>query len=201
MKWRKYTDEERKFFAEYVPGHSHKEILEEFNRRFGGLELTQLKAYIKNNKLNTGRTGRFGKGHVPANKGEKMPAAVYERCEQTMFKAGSRPHNHLEIGTEILNTKGYWQVKTAEQNAWTLKHRIIWERAHGRIPEGHIVIFADRDRNNFELDNLLLISRQQAVRMNQNGLISENREATKTGVLIADLIAKTADRARSGKRK
>ena len=30
----KYTEEEKAFLAEFVPGHSYKEIAEEFNRRF-----------------------------------------------------------------------------------------------------------------------------------------------------------------------
>ena len=31
---------------------------------------------------------RFTKGSVPANKGKKMPAELYEKCAPTMFKPG-----------------------------------------------------------------------------------------------------------------
>lgn len=200
MKPHKYTKEQKEFMIAFVPGHSHQEILEEFNKRFReDLVLSQIKAYIKNNNLNTGRTGRFPKGHIPANKGRKCPTKG--RMEETQFKKGNTPHNHLEVGTEVINGDGYWQVKIAEPNVWKLKHRLVWERVNGPIPDGHIIIFANQDRNNFEISNLLLITRQQFVRMNQNGLIKKNGEATKTGVIIADLIIKTAHRAKKVRRK
>lgn len=67
----RYTEEEHAFLKEYVPGHSYKEIQEEFIRRFRGIKVTQVAAYIKKHKLKTGRTGRFEKGHTPCNKGKK----------------------------------------------------------------------------------------------------------------------------------
>lgn len=191
MKPHRYTPSQKDFLAGFVPGHSHKEIMQEFNNQFCEcLELRQISAYIKNNKLNTGRTGRFEKGHIPFNKGKKN---LWKGGEETQFKKGDMPHNHVEVGTEVMNADGYWQVKVAEPNVWKLKHRLIWERLHGPIPSGHAIIFADQNRNNFQEDNLLLVSRSQLVRMNQNGLIKENADATKAGVVIAELITKTTE--------
>ena len=67
MKPRIYTEEEHAFMEEFVPGHSYKEIREEFLKRFGG-EVTKSfpGSYIMNHGLNTGRNGWFEKGHVPA---------------------------------------------------------------------------------------------------------------------------------------
>lgn len=200
MKPHKWTEEQKAFMTAFVPGHSRKEITEEVNRRFdGSLGLNQITAYIKNNKLNTGRTGRFEKWNVPINKGTKgmFPTAGGE----TKFKPGNKPHNHLEVGSEVINGDGYWQVKVLEPNVWKFKHRLIWEQVNGSIPDDHVLIFADQDRNNFDVDNLLLIRKQQFIRMNKSGLIKHNKEATKTGVIIADLIIKTAHRSKQLRRR
>lgn len=44
----KYTPEEGAFFTAFVPGHSHKEIQEEFTARFGWeISMGQVVGYIK----------------------------------------------------------------------------------------------------------------------------------------------------------
>lgn len=69
------------------------------------------------------------------------------------------------IGSETFKG-GYWWVKinddplpknyTTEDRYknWRQKHRVIWERHNGEIPEGCKIIFLDGNRNNFSLDNL-----------------------------------------------
>ena len=45
----KYTKEEKEFMKNYVPGHSHKEIKEEFLKRFGYIPCKSFpSSYIKN---------------------------------------------------------------------------------------------------------------------------------------------------------
>lgn len=41
---------------------------------------------------------------------------------------------------------------------FVLKHRFLWETANGPIPKGHKVIFADGDKTNITLDNLIMVS-------------------------------------------
>lgn len=147
---RRYTQEERDFFIDFVPGHSHKEIMEEFNRRFQPpIEQSQVKGYIANNKLNTGRTGRFPPGHVPQNKGKKVSPEAYEKSKPTMFKKGNVPANRVPIGSEMMRADGYiWiKIRDGRKNAnWIQKHRYLWEQANGPIPRGKILVFADGDR-------------------------------------------------------
>ena len=53
-----YTAEEQKFMEEYVPGHSYREIQKAFTEKFRWeISLVQVKGYIGNHHLNTGRTG------------------------------------------------------------------------------------------------------------------------------------------------
>lgn len=192
---RKYTQEERQFFIDFVPGHSHKEIMKEFNRRFPPIGLNQVKAYIKNNGLNTGRTGRFKKGQEAHNKGKKMSPEVYKKAKATMFKKGSVPANRSPIGAEKLREDGYWWVKIKDgyKNAnWTLKHRKLWEDANGPIPEGKLIIFADGDRDNFDLDNLRMIDHKHHAIINHMGL-SKAGDGLDTAILVADIQSKIGE--------
>jgi hypothetical protein len=206
---RKYTPEQRQFFIEYVPGHSHKEITEEFNRRFNdNIEISRVKAYIANHKLNTGRTGRFEKGNIPWSKGRKMSPEQYEKCKGTMFKAGERSKFREEVGTENVDKYGYTWVKVSDyqydpvnpRNNWKMKQRLIYEQAYGPIPEGVMIVFLDGNKQNFDLDNLAPVTASTICRMNQNGLFSEDPEATKSGIVVAELITKISELER-GKKK
>ena len=72
MKIHKYTQEEKEFLREFVPGHSHQEILQAFIDKFKwDITLGQIRSSIKRYHLNTGRTGCFEKGHIFWNKGKK----------------------------------------------------------------------------------------------------------------------------------
>ena len=188
----KYTDEEKQFFVEFVFGHSYKEIQQEFIIRFGWeIKLSQVRAYLKNHKLKTGRTGYFPKGNIPQNKGKKMPPEVYEKCKGTMFKKGNIPKNHRPVGSERINRDGYVEIKIAEPNKWILKHRLVWQQAHGPIPKGQIIIFRDNDKTNVVLENLLLISQSENLIINRNDLSGTIDETKDTAVSLAKLVCVT----------
>lgn len=186
----RYTDEEKQFFAEYVPGHSYREIQQEFIKRFGWkITLSKVKGSIKRYGLNTGRKGCFPKGHVPQNKGKKMPLDVYEKCKGTMFKKGNIPPNHRPVGSERLSKDGYVEIKIAEPNKWQLKHRYIWEQVNGEIPAGHIVVFRDNDRTNVVMSNLMLITRKDNAIINHMGLSGTIDETKDLAVSYAKLVS------------
>ena len=185
----KYSDEHKEFLKKYVPGHSYREITEEFNRRFPDTQVTigQIKGSINRYHLNTGRNGQFVKGNIPPNKGKKGYHAP--GSEKSWFKKGNVPKNHKPVGSERIDPKnGYVYVKVAEPQKWKMKHRIVWENAYGPIPKDHVVVFLDGDKTNFSLDNLKCISRSVNVRMNQNHLYKDKKEFTETGIAIASLI-------------
>jgi hypothetical protein len=188
MNKHKYTPEQRNFLKEFTPGHSREEITQAFNSRFKtDLKVSQITGFIKNNKLNTGRNGHFQKGHKPANKGKH---GNYGH-EPTQFKKGQIPHNHLPIGTEIMKSDGYLWVKIAEPGEWKQKHKVIWEEANGPIPKNHVLIFADGNKSNVCLENLLLASRREMLVMNRKKLITKDKDLTQTGLLVAGLLIKT----------
>jgi len=190
-----YTEEEHAFMKSFVPGHTYKEIREEFLKRFGG-ELAESfpSSYINNHNLNTGLSGRFKKGMTPANKGKKMSPELYAKSAPTMFKPGQMPQNTDLIGTEKLLADGYIWVKIDNQPKvkktvnWIQKHRKIWQEQNGPIPEGHVIIFLDGDRTNFDIDNLACISKAENARLNQRKLRFDNADLTKSGVEIAKVL-------------
>lgn len=181
-----YTEEEKAFFKTYVPGHSHKQIRDAFEERFGwDITVAQVRAYIKNHHLNTGRTGKFEKGSIPHNKGKKGTCA--EGCKKTWFRTGHVPENHRPVGSERVNVEGYIEIKVAEPNVWKLKHRIVYEENYGSIPKGSIVLFRDGDKQNTSADNLILITRSVHMVLNQDGLCKYKGELKDTAIKIAEL--------------
>lgn len=128
-----------------------------------GLECTPEKirrsGLMSSNHPNT-IASRFPKGHVPQNKGKKMPPEIYAKAAPTMFKKGHAPHNHREVGSERISKDGYYEIKVAEPNKWKLKHRVIWEQVNGAIPRGFNVQFKNHNPLDCRIDNLYLISRQ-----------------------------------------
>lgn len=77
---------------------------------------------------------------------------------------------------------------------WMPKSRYVYEQAHGKIPKGHKIIFADGDNRNFDLDNLILVSNAEELIMNRRKLIKEEAKLTKTGALIAKVLSKSKTR-------
>lgn len=108
---------------------------------------------------------QFHKGHVPDNKGKKMSPEMYTKAAPTMFKKGSVPPNHREVGSERITRDGYVEVKVAEgMFQWRLKHRLLWEEHNGPIPAGCNIQFKDGNRLNVTIENLYLITRSEQLK-------------------------------------
>ena len=137
--------------------------------------------------MKTGNTGQFKKYQEPWNKGLKG----YMGANKTSFKKGTIPPNYKPVGTERFAKDGYIEVKVKDPNVWELKHRYIYKKHHGEIPNGYNVIFADKNISNFDIDNLILVSKAEMLILNKNKLIFEDKDFTKVGVNIAKLINKT----------
>ena len=186
-----YSEQELKFIREFAWGHSYKEIMAAVNQKFSlNLGENQIRACLRNHGIRTGRTGRFEKGHVPANKG-KHPESK-GRMAQTQFKKGEMPKNHLPVGSVRVrhSYKGknpYVWEKVKEPNVWKMKHLLEWERINGPVPKGMIVIFADGNTLNTDVSNLVLISRAQHAIMNRWNLKGGDKELAETAANIASL--------------
>jgi hypothetical protein len=134
--------------------------------------------------LNNGAPHRFPKGHVPQNKGKKMPPETRAKVERTFFKKGQKPHNTKFDGYERVNVYGYTEVRMADR-VFVGKHRLIWEQQNGTIPPGMAIIFADGDKQNFAIDNLLCVSRGDLAILNRNK--KYGREIAENVLLLSKL--------------
>lgn len=180
-----YTPEQREFLKSYIPGHSYRQIAEEFSRRYTPITMKQAQAFCKNNRIATGRGGYFRKGQPSWNKGKHIE--IKGRMREMMFKKGNIPWNHRPVGSERINVDGYIEIKTGEPHTWEMKHRLVYREHFGEIPPGYIVIFKDGNRLNLDPDNLAAISRAENARINKMGIGKLGKEVWETALLIAKL--------------
>lgn len=118
------------------------------------------------------RSGQFKPGLVPWNKGQHYQAGG--RSVETRFKPGQRGSNWRPVGSYRINSEGYLDVKVSETGYgprdWKGVHRIVWERRHGPVPSGHVVVFKPGQRTNvlelLTVDRLECISRAENARRN-----------------------------------
>lgn len=185
-----WTEEQYQFLRDNAKGIGNKELTNMINKELN-LNLTpeQIKGAKGRKKIDSGLDGRFVKGQEPWNKGKKG----YMGANRTSFKKGNVPFNYLPVGSERVNGDDYVDIKIADPNIWKGKHILVWEEKHGPVPEGHAIIFGDRNNRNFDLDNLICVSRAELLKMNQYKLIQEDAELTKIGATIADLHLKIGE--------
>lgn len=193
----KWSEKEEQWLNKNVKGITLKELTNRYNKKFN-MNLSESAIAGRKNKLNlhSGITGgQFQKGQISWNKGktwdEYMPKESQERSRKTTFKKGSIPPNHREIGSERLDSDGYILVKIQDGKShknWALKHRLIWESMYGNIPTGYKIMFADGNKRNFDIKNLILVSDVEELIMNQNKFVKGNSDLTKVGLNIARLI-------------
>ena len=166
----RFTEEEKQFIREHYKGIATPELTKMFNKRFNKEEANEvIRNWKKHNGLKNG--------------------------VNTRFKKNQKAHNHKPIGSEFVCKKdGYTYVKIAEPNTWDLKQRVIYKEAYGDMPSDYNVVFADQDKQNFELDNLILVKRKVKLMAKNKRLFFENKELTKTGMLIAELITNSSEK-------
>ena len=187
------SDKEISFMTENLKGTHNKDLADMVNARFGrSLTTEQIRTFKNNHGLNSGLTGRFEKGHVPANKGKTWDEIMKSpesraRARANTFRKGHVPHTYLPVGSEVVKSDGYLWRKIAEPNRWRQVHRLLWEELNGPVPEGMKLIFLNGDRTDIRIDNLKLVSNEANLEMTRKGLRFRNPTLTEAGAEIANL--------------
>lgn len=164
----KFTEEEKQFIRDNTIGNTSRKLAQLFNNKFKKtITAKDMYLFKKSNRLKSG--------------------------VKTHFIKGKKPHNYKPIGAEFISSDGYTFIKVKDPNTWVHKQQYIYEKEFGKIPKNHSVIFADRNKNNFELSNLLLVKNKDKLVMKNRHLIFEDKNLTKTGLLIAQVINKTSE--------
>jgi hypothetical protein len=199
---RLYTKEQAAFLTENYTGRSVADLTAVFNDRFH-LDRTQqqIKTFVHNRGITSGRTGRFEKGQTPWNLRKKG----YMGANVTSFKKGNIPHTKKRLWSERINRDGFIEISIPARNPWTgaptryrHKHVWLWETEHGPVPKGHAVAFIDSDKLNCVLENLMLVTRPELLSMNLHGYREASPELKPTILALARMEAKAGIRTRPG---
>lgn len=183
-----FTQEQKDFIKKNVEGRLNQELAELVNGKFR-MQITarQMKTWKTNHFISSGLKG--SEGLPPPNKGTKGLYNV--GGNSTSFKQGQRPLNYKPVGSERIDRDGYTLIKVSDDGPWHKrwrhKHKVIWEERHGSIPKGHAILFADQNKRNIDLDNLILITQSQLAILNTKGLIQKDADLTRTGIIVADI--------------
>lgn len=166
------NNEQIEFLKKHVKGRTRLELLEMLNNKFNSnFTIHQLKYYKKKYNI---------------------------KSEPTTFKKGYKPHNYKNLYEEFENEDGYVFIKTQNPNTWQLKHRFIYEQRFGSIPKDYCVIFADGNKKNFDINNLILVHQKDKLVMKNLHLFSNDKDITTIGLTIAKLINENSKRKKEG---
>lgn len=199
----RYTPEQISFLREAYASMTFRAVAEAFNARFGEVRSEkQIRHYMHNHGIRSGRTGRFIKGHTPWSLGKKGCTAP----NSGQFKLGHTPKNKKRLWSERISKDGYIEISVPERNPHTgaptrfrQKHVWLWEMKHGSVPKGHVLIFKDGNRLNCEMNNLLLVKRGELLSLNLHNYREANPELKPSVLALARLEAKAGIRTRPGR--
>lgn len=175
------------------------------NEHFGtAFTAQQIKSFVHNHGIDSGRTGQFEKGQKAWNAGTKGVM----KPNRTSFKkgnmSGAAQRNYVPIGTTRLSKEGYLERKVTDDHPvparrWVAEHRLIWEAAHGPVPTGHVVVFLDGDKRNLALENLRCVPRGVLAHLNQrhHRLCDTTGELRTSAIATAELMARANQRAKA----
>jgi hypothetical protein len=165
-----------------IAGELGKPVYAIYNLAFR-LGLKKSEAYLKTPDAGRIQKGErisasteFRKGLVPANKGKKLCEFMSEdgikRSTATRFKKGNVPHNakgHFDGEITIRKCKGRpYKYIRIEIGKWRELHRVMWEKANGKIPKGYNIQFRDGNPLNCVIENMYIISRKKQLQMNNS---------------------------------
>lgn len=172
MSQRKFSDKEKQWVKRNVKLENA-----ELHRRWvkwsgrDEISVAQLVSLRHRNGWKCGRPQRYVKGHVPANKGKK--AKHTEKSIAAFFKPGHVPANRKGPGYESISSDGYRQMIVDEPNPHTgancrtvQKHRWLWIKKNGPVPEGHKLKCVDGDKLNCDPSNWIALPTGVIARMN-----------------------------------
>ena len=86
--------------------------------------------------------------------------------------SGAAQHNYVPIGTLRISKDKYLERKFTDDPTlkptmrWAAVHRLVWQAAHGQIPDGHIVVFKKGMKT--VLEEEITVDRLECITMAEN---------------------------------
>lgn len=111
-----------------------------------------------------GKAYRYKKWMTPWNKGLK---GLNNSPQETRFQKGHQPANYVPVGWTRIDSEGYHWIKMADgKNGWKMTHIVAWELENGPVPEGKFLRFIDGNKDNWQVENLMLTDRKENMLLN-----------------------------------
>lgn len=143
-----------RFVAKHYQRDSLRDTTAALNARFGlDVKPASLRWWLSANGITTGgrRTGRFPKG----TRTNVLPTGA------TRVSRSRKSPGQIQVKVDEVNPY------TGARGRMKPLRIVVWEKAHGPVPEGHCVVQLDGDPANCRLGNLACIPRAVLVRLNQ----------------------------------
>jgi hypothetical protein len=109
-----------------------------------------------------------------------MSSQAIIKFKKNQFGKNNKPHNIVETGTISKAAGGYKKIKIAQPNKWEMLHRYIWKQNHPDeiIENNETVIFADRNKDNLNPDNLIKVRKNTFTRRRKKRINAQKIKAT-----------------------
>ena len=173
MKIHRYTKEENAWLTENINLYrSCAEVHQAFIKRFYNVSFLSLTCHCTETlKLHRHNDGRFYKGH--------------NKRELPLLSEGEGQNGVIYIKVKESNGE---KIKSYCEPYWLPKQKYIYEKFYKiKVPKNKYVIFLDKNRNNYAIDNLYCIDRKISVLMAKNQWYTNNRENTLTAIKLCEL--------------
>ena len=131
-------------------GRTHRSVLHKLER----LGISKLNAIRE-------RKGWIEKKH------EAKPKPKPKRKCKSQSSPRQKPIGTIVIRMNKQNQK-FKMIKFAEPNKWMMLNRNIWEKHNGKMPPKHIIRHKDGNKLNCDIDNLVLMSLAENLKLNWN---------------------------------
>lgn len=187
------TDEMAEYLISIIPGRTSMDCVNMLNKKYGThYTLAQIRTWKKNHKVQSGYDSRWRPGQPSWITGKKFPGRTNSGC----WTEGHISANAVPVGTERI-TDGYTYVKVKDgyrQRNWRPKHHLVWEAHNGPLSEGYNVIFLDRNKQNFDINNLALVTDQELAYAARYYGMTDDPEINKSIVAASQLSAAIKNR-------
>ena len=187
MGGRLFTDYEIAWLRAFWPRYTRHQTHRMFNERFGR-SLTRQQIYSAATNHNCGHSafdGRFKNGSTPPNKGRKgyhPPGSEKGWFAKGQDPINTRPlyserHDHIHecdrktpaLMIKVPGPAPYPSQQKAgahQKTRWIRKAVWVWEKDHGPVPYGHVILQLDGDYANCAPANLECVPRSVLARLN-----------------------------------
>lgn len=142
----KWTKELENFLKANYNDYTYKEVSEMLNEKFN------IKTTPNSIEHKVSRLG------LRKSKDAMRKSFKKKRLSRFHFKKGQVPAIKKPIGYETERLCGYIWIKVAEPDVFEQKHRYVYRKHYGNIPEGANIVFLNGNRRDFRIENLVAMS-------------------------------------------